>query len=279
MILETVSKQYQVIRLLREGEAFKSYLCSWDGKLWIADTFEAPLAQQLFPYFMDLKERETFEDLADVFSWHEMLVVVLACHEMDQTLGQLWEQEHVSSKTKLRLLEGVLTGCCIRELPLGIAADVLKSGNAGFCSDGIPGFYYDLHAPRTFTETTMEQVVQAWNAAVLRLFAQQLRQGLGRELAEFCREEEKNPPDSLLELYQRFLPVKEALEQQIAAGKFTLTDRSVQAWQWLKKGISLARKAVVAAVLLGAAWVLLRMLFQSTDLGVPAFESIGTVLM
>ena len=266
MVLETVSKQYQVIRLLREGEAFKSYLCSWGGKLWIAYQFEAPLTQQLFPYFIRLKEQETFEDLADVFSWHEMLIVVLAYYEMDQTLAQMWTQEHASSKVRLRLLEGVLTGCCIRELPLGIAADVLKSGNAGFCSDGVPGFYYDLHAPETYADATMEQVVQAWNEGALRLFSQQLRQGLGRELAEFCREQEKNPPKSLLELYQRFLPVKEALEQQIAAGKFTLNGRSVQAWQGLKKGIALVRKVVVAAVLLGAAWVLLRMLFQSTDL-------------
>lgn len=279
MILETVSKQYQVIRLLREGEAFKSYLCSWGGKLWIADQFEAPLTQQLFPYFVGLKERETFEDLADVFSWHETLIVVLAYHEMDQTLGQMWAQEDVSSKAKLRLLTGVLTGCCIRELPLGIAVDVLTSGNAGFCSDGIPGFYYDLHAPQTFADATMEQVVRAWNTGALRLFSQQLRQGLGAELVAFCKEQEQNPPASLLELYQRFLPVKDALEQQIDAGKFTLTGRSVQAWQGLKKGVSLARKAVVAAVLLGAAWVLLSLLFQSTDLGAPAFESIGTVLL
>lgn len=278
MTFETVSAQYQVIRLLREGDGFCSYLCTRAGRPWIAIRFSEKLTEQLFPYFMDLKERQTFEDLEDLFSWQESLIVILAYREMDVTLRALWEEKDAPVKEKLRLLEGVLTGCCIRELPSALAADLLKSGNAGICTDGVPGFYYDLQAPETYLDTSMSQAVTAWCEGARRLFSQQMRQGLGQELARFCADQERHPPNTFLELYSRFQPVKEALEKQIQEGAFTAKEKGVRAWLTLKRGVSIAKKLVLAAVLLGAAWALLSLLFQSTDLGVPAFSGIGTVV-
>lgn len=278
MTFETVSKQYLVIRLLREGDGFSSYLCTRAGKPWIAIRFSERLTEQLFPYFLDLKERQAFEDLEDVFSWQENLVVILAYREMDVTLKTMWEQEDVPNREKLRLLEAVLTGCCIRELPNALAADLLTSGNAGICTDGIPGFYYDLQAPETYLDTSMRQAAVAWCGGARRLFAQQMRQGLGRELERFCAEQEQHPPASFLELYSRFQPVKAVLEKQIKEGSFAAKERGVRAWLMLKRGVAVAKKLVLVAVLLGAAWALLSLLFQSTDLGAPAFSSIGTVV-
>lgn len=279
MTFETVSKQYQVTRLLREGDGFSSYLCTQAGRPWIAIRFSEKLTEQLFPYFMVLKEQQAFEDLEDLFSWQENLIVILAYRDMDVTLKMMWEQEDVSNREKLRLLEAILTGCCIRELPIALAADLLKSGNAGICTDGVPGFYYDLQAPETYLDTSVNQAVMAWCEGAKRLFARPMRQGLGRELERFCAEQEQHPPASFLELYTRFQPVKTALEKQMKEGSFMAKERGVRAWLMLKRGIAIAKKLVLAAVLLGAAWALLSLLFQGTDLGVPAFSSIGTVVL
>ncbi len=86
MVLENISNQYDVLCLLGKGKGFQSYLCRGGDRKWIALWFDASLTQQLFPYFLSLKEEQTFEDLQDVFSWKEGLVVILACASMDRSL-------------------------------------------------------------------------------------------------------------------------------------------------------------------------------------------------
>lgn len=279
MILENISKQYRVLRLLRQGNGFQSYLCSYSGRQWIAVWFQAPLTELLFPYFEDLEEGQTFEDLEEIFSWREGLVIILACHSMDHSLKDIWQEEDPSYLEKLQLMEEVLTGFCVREIPLGIAADLLASGNVGVGTDGVAGAFYDLQTPEKYPGCTMEQFIQIWCRGVERLFSEEIQLGQARELLDFCQTQRQDPPGSLLELYKRFLPVKESLEEQIKQGKFQTDSRSVRAWITLKKMAAIVKKAVVAAVLVAAVLFLLSQLWQSNDLGKPAFTSIGTVTL
>ena len=277
MILENTSKQYHVVKLVRQGNGFRTYLCHRDGRSWIAIWLEARLTEELFPYFEDLREGVTFEDLEDIFSWQNGLVVVLASHPMDHCLKDLWKQEGISYLEKLRMLEQVITGLCVREIPVGIATDLLSSGNLGVCTDGVAGAYYDLQAPETYPTCTMDTLISVWNQGIKRLFAQEIRQGQGKELLGFCQELSANPPNSTLELYQRFLPVKASLEQQLRDGNFQSDSRSVRIWLAVKKTVSMVRKVLVAAVVIGAVALLLYQLWPSSDLEKPAFTRIGSV--
>lgn len=278
MVLESVSRQYRVLRQLRRGDGFQSYLCSYSGKEWVAVWFESTWTESLFPYFEELEESQRFQDLADIFSWREGLVIVLACRTMDHTLKDAWEKEEdISYEEKLRLAGDILTGLCIGDLPLGIAVDLLKTGNAGVCTDGVPGFFYDLHTPGEYPSCTMRQLIEIWCQGMERLFLYQIQMGQGKELEAFFQKLRETPPDSVLALYQLFLPVRASLEEQIAQGKFHYEGRGVQIWKMVKKGVAILKKVIVAAVLLGAIVFLFFQLWQNTDLEQPAFQSIGTV--
>ena len=279
MILENISKQYRVIRLLRQGNGFQSYLCSYAGRQWIAVCLDAPLTELLFPYFEDLEEGQTFEDLEDIFSWREGLVVILACHSMDHSLKDIRQEEDASYLEKLQIMGEILTGFCVREVPLGIAADLLASGNAGMCTDGVAGAFYDLETPERYPSFTMEQFIQVWCQEIELLFSHEIQLRQARELVDFCQRQRMDPPGSMLELYERFLPVKESLEEQIKQGKFQTDSRSVQAWTTVKKMAAVVKKLLVAGVLIAAIVLLLSQLWQSSDLGKPAFPSIGTVTL
>lgn len=279
MVLENSSNQYRVIRLLRKGEGFQSYLCRKGEKDWIALWFDTSLTQRLFPYFLTLREEQTFEELEDVFSWKEGLVVILACTSMDQMLKDVWQDEDLSWKEKLQLAENVLTALCVREVPVGIAGDLLEQGNIGMCVDGVPGCFYDLKNPAAAAKWTMEDCIGFWRQGMERLFEKELRQGQAQELLDFCERQQRHPPKSFLEFYQRFLPVKQSLEERLRRKGLEVGSRSVQLWKRIKKKVALFRKILMVLVLLGVVLVLFTTIFQSGKTGAPAFQNIGTVTL
>ena len=279
MVLENISNQYDVLCLLGKGKGFQSYLCRGGDRKWIALWFDASLTQQLFPYFLSLKEEQTFEDLQDVFSWKEGLVVILACASMDRSLKDAWNEEERSWQEKLRLAEDVLTALCIREAPVGIAADLMAEGNIGGCIDGTPGCFYDLKEPGKCPDLGMEDFILLWQKGMEKLFAQQLQEGQARELVEFCDSQRRHPPGSFLELYQRFLPVRKSLEDELGRKGREADSRSVRFWKKIKKTVSVLKKVLMVLVLLGAIWFLISAVFPDDSLSVPAFHSIGTVIL
>ena len=280
MEFESVSNLYRVIQVLRQADGFQTCLCDCQGEETVLVWFFSPqLREKLYPLFVQIQEQGELEDLKDVFPWEDGFAAVFHRYRLDQSLAQITQNPDSSYQEKLELLQSILVGLCIRSIPVFLAGDLIQSGNAGICTDGNPGFFYDLQHPEQYAGYTMGAFLSTLTRAVERLFQPQIKEGSAGELLAFCDGLAQHQPKDFLELYRRFQPVKESLDQKLAQGKLTPQTRGIQAWKWLKKGVSVGKKLLVAAVLVLAAWFLIAMLFQNNDTGQPAFQSIGTVQM
>lgn len=268
MKLISATNEYKAINLIKRGARYSVYRCvSRDGRGYLLYKFikDELLENALVVRFGDISP--DFDGFSELFADSgDSLVLVFKDNILERTVNDLLDGD-TAERERLDILERSLEALCVHEVPPDIACDLLENGNIGVKSDGSADCLYILSDFFTPGKRDM--------TALSVIFAKKLTQALsnGKRSAaveKFCENLRLEPPESMTDLYDRYLTFVEA--QKSAAVKNSPKAR-------LMKAVNIGKTLLTAAVLVMAAAILVMSFFEDGQKNTQKLDKIGEVLI
>lgn len=273
MKLISSANEYKAINLIKRDPRYSVYKCISRGRGYLLYLIgDETLEKTLVTRFGDVSEFD-FDGFVELFADKDSLVLVFKDNILEETAAD-YLGDDTDESGKLLFFERVLEALCVHEVPANIACDLLEHDNIGVKSDGDADCRYILNDISVFDHRGMKSLAE--------IFTQKLSLALlpvGRTkrtalIDKFCKELCDNPPDTMTDMYDRYVRCVEACRE---------TELGETKGQRLKKKALKAAnigKLVLTAVVLGMACLILIMSFMDDgSKNGMKFDRIGEVVI
>lgn len=270
MILESISRTYEVVNLTERNPRFCAYRCRNGGKDYILYLIiDEELKSFVCRRFQSISETE-FDGLAEMFTYKDDIVIAFFYHELSET-ADFYSDEDTNEAGKVRFFGDMLASLCIHGVPEDIAADLIEHDNVGVTSDGNPECRYELHS--LFSGSIRNNgFSEAFAGKLRKAFESVGRSKRTAAIENLCADIENSPPADVMELFSRY---EQCVEPFASMG---LGETRRQKMKRIGLKAAKAVKFVIAAAVLGlAVFTLVLALFSEKPDSGGIYEQIGNV--
>lgn len=254
MVIQTISKQYRVIKKLSGSDQIEAYLCrsgdplSNDRFLVMGLTGDA-LSKKIVPYFMEFSSRQDRGDFLDCFIQRGSLWLVFRYYEYpllkERMEGEfLLEERLEASKT---MMEWIVA----HNLPHYLQYEALNPDNVTVSDASEVYFNYLLTEPEFLTACRMEDVQQNLAACFESLFAPELEEEVSAELSSFIKDLKEKEYAGYGGIFKDYRRLYEILIQHKEEGRLKSRGWLIRMWEKLKGFFARIRRILYWAVIVG----------------------------
>lgn len=284
MVIQTLSKNYRVIRTLSGSRQTEAYLCRDDQTLsderYMVQGLTGPeLSRKIVPYFMELSSRSETSDFLDCFTSRGSLWLVFRYFEyptLDVKMGEPFLQAERLEASRT-LMERMLA----QNLPYYLMYEALEPDNL-VVSDTCELFYnYLLMEPERLESCGIEEVCGRLADCFEKLFAPELEEEISDELEEFIGSLRNYAYSGYLAIYRDYRKLYDILLKQQSEGQLKPKGWLVRLWEKFKLLLKKMKTILYVALIIGLVGYLIYLYVKPKDMPVSRieFNQIGTLIL
>lgn len=273
MTLESSSKVYKIINLVRKSNDYRVYRCLRSTKYYLLYRIvNEPLKQTVCLCFTQPGISD-FDGFCEMFTNGDDLILVFREAVLEETAAD-YSDESTNEVEKLAFFDMLLTALCVHNVPVRLAYDLILHDNIGVTAQGGADCRYDLYELGSYENSgdDINRLSELFSDKLSTAFAKLPRSKCTGKVTAFCVQLSDTHPKSIMELYERYNLFKEDL----TVLKIGETKR--ERIKRISKKAFVAAKAVLTAVLLAlAVYVLLLSVFNAKPGSGGIYDRIGDV--
>ncbi len=282
MVIQTISKQYRVIRRLEGSHQIEAYLCSDDqgavqGRFLVMGLTGNALSKKVIPYFMELSGHKQAGDFLEGFISRGCLWLVFRYYEYP-TLAERIKGEFLLDE-RLEAARSLLDRILSQDLPCYLQYEALNPDNITVSDASEVYFNYLLHQLEYMELCRMEDVQEKLADCMEMLFSRELEEEISEELKEFIKGLRTRQYGGYTDIYRDFRSLYDILVKHKGEGRLKSRGWLVRMWEKFKKLAARLKKLLYAAVIIGLLGVLIYTYLKPEEM--PAvrieFSQIGTL--
>ncbi len=254
MVIQTISKRYQVIKTLSGSDLVEAWLCSGEQdnpeeRYLIMGLTGKVLSKKIVPYFMEFSEKSQGGEFLDSFIQKGCLWLVFRYFEYPG-LRQRMEGEFLL-KERLEASRTMMERIISQNQPVYILYEALNPENVVVSDTSEVYFNYLLMEPE-FLEVCRLIDVQVRLAECFEiLFAPELKESISEELSWFIKGLREKQYSGYVEIYREYRALYETLEKKQQEGGLTYKGWLPGMWDKLKIFLRRIYKALYLLIIAG----------------------------
>lgn len=254
MVIQTISKRYQVIKKLSGSDQIEAYLCRSDQKpsddrFLVMGLNGDALSRKILPYFMEFSSRADNGDFLDCFIQKGSMWLVFRYYEYP-CLRERMEGEFLLEE-RLEASRTMMEWIVAHNLPYYLQYEALNPDNVVVSDASEVYFNYLLTEPEFLTACRMEDVQQNLAACLEILFAPELEEEVSAELSVFLKGLREKEYTGYSGIYRDYRKLYELLVRHKDEGRLKSRGWLLRMWERLKGFLKRLRKVFYWAVILG----------------------------
>lgn len=280
MKFESEFNEYEVINLIDSLNLYDIYLCKCKKRKYIICRIKSEsLKKDVLELFLDMKNKGEFDDLSEIFTDREDLIIVFVYNNLQDGLENYLEDLNKSFEQKLDFFYNVLSCFCVHQTAVCVACDLLKYNNVGIRSDGTMDCFYQLKEMAAYKEFDMKRFSQILSEKLKTAFKYELEDKRFLELKLFLHNLTENVSSDIMELFKQYCKIYELFKEKISKGSLNDESKKQKALKLFKRVTVIFKLLAAAVVLAAAAWLVVSQIKEKSEDGGSSFETIGEIII
>ncbi len=273
MKLISSANEYKAINLIKRDPRYSIYKCVSKGRGYLLYLVsDGNLEEALVARFTKTSGFD-FDGFVELFADGDSLVLVFKDNILEETVAD-YLGDDTDESGKLMFFERVLEALCVHEVPANIACDLLEHDNIGVKSDGDADCRYILCDISLFDGRDMSTLAEIFTRKLTLALSPVGKTKRTPVIDEFCRELRADPPESMTDMYDRYVRCVDACrETELGETKSQRLKKKAM------KAANVGKVVLTAAVLIMACVILVLSFTDDGSKNSVKFDRIGDVII